>query len=111
MEKAIKQLKKLEKLGSDMRLAAESWQKPWQSLLSTMLSARTRDEVTIAVCNVLFRRYKSADAVAKANTGAIRKIIKPVNFYKTKAKNIMECAKLLAEKSRGTPPHDFRKLT
>ena len=77
MEKAIKQLKKLEKLGSDMRLAAESWQKPWQSLLSTMLSARTRDEVTIAVCNVLFRRYKSADAVAKANTGAIRKIIKP----------------------------------
>jgi len=47
MNKAIEQLKKLEKLSSGMRLAAESWNNDWKTLISTMMSARTRDEKTI----------------------------------------------------------------
>jgi len=33
-----------------MRLAAQGWSKPWQTLCSIIMSARTRDETTIVGC-------------------------------------------------------------
>ncbi len=93
-----------------MRLAAEEWSSDWQTLISTMLSARTRDEVTIVVANMLFKKFKTPRALAAAPIAAIKKIIKPVNFYKTKSKNVKECAKILASKYKGKVPHDFEKL-
>src|SRR3989338_5745108 len=94
-EKALKQLNELKKYTNNLRLAAESWDRPWKILISTILSARTRDEKTIAVCNVLFRKYKGAKDLDKANINDVQKIINPVNYYKTKSKNIIQCAKTL----------------
>jgi len=57
--KALKQLKQLKKLTPNPpRLAAEGWKKDWQSLIATLLSARTTDEVTIKVSEVLFKNIK-----------------------------------------------------
>ena len=109
--KAIIQLKALKKLsGEGIRLAAEEWSKPWQTLISTMLSARTRDETTIRVSNELFHKYKTAKDLGNASLGQIQKIIKPVNFFRNKSKNVKNCAKILASKYKGNPPHDFEKL-
>ena len=106
----FKQLEELDKLGSKMRLAAEEWDKPWQTLISTILSARTRDEVTIPVANELFKRHPIPRSLANARLRDIQKMIRPINFYKTKSKNIINCAKLLVEKYGGRPPHDLDKL-
>ncbi|MBI2565004.1 endonuclease III [Candidatus Woesearchaeota archaeon] len=108
--KALKTLHELKKFASNLRLAAEDWDVPWKNLISTMLSARTRDEVTIKVCNTLFKKYPTAKALANANLASVKKIIKPVNFYKTKAKNVIACARLLTKKYSGKPPLDFDKL-
>jgi len=111
MNKVIKQLKELEKLShDDIRLAAEEWSKPWQTLISTQLSARTRDETTIRVSNVLFRKYKTAKSLGNASLGSIQKIIRPVNFFRNKSKNVKNCCKILAKEYKGNPPHDFDKL-
>jgi endonuclease III len=109
-ELALKQLEKLKKHLKNLRLAAEGWNAPWQSLISIMLSARTRDEVTIEVCNELFEKYRTAKELSKANLEEIQKIIRPVNYYKTKSKNVLECAKILSKKYDGNPPVDFEKL-
>ena len=110
MEKVLKQLKKLKKLSFSMRLAAERWDKPWQTLISTILSARTRDEITIPIATKLFEKYPEVEHLAKAKSATVRKLIKPINFYKTKSKNIITCAKVLVGKYNGNPPHDFDKL-
>lgn len=106
----FKQFEELDKLGSEMRLAAEEWDRPWQTLISTILSARTRDEVTIPVANKLFKRYSIPRSLANARLRDIQKMIRPINFYKTKSKNIVNCAKVLIKKYDGIPPHDFDKL-
>src|SRR3989338_5139409 len=98
---ALKQLKELSKHGNDLRLAAESWSEDWQSLISTALSARTKDETTIDVCNILFKKYSTAQKLAKAKFKDIADIIRRVNYYKTKTKNIIECAKILVKKYSG----------
>lgn len=109
MKKEIKQLKQLQKLGKSLRLAAE-WRKPWQSLISTILSARTRDTKTIEVSNELYSRYGTIEKLAKGKYRDVASIIRPVNFYKTKAKNIIECAKAIVLEHGGRVPRDFSKL-
>lgn len=93
-----------------MRLAAEEWAKEWQTLIAIALSARTRDEVAVKVAEDLFAEYKTAQALGKANQREVSKIIYPVNFFQNKTKHIIGCAKMLAEKYDGAPPHDLEKL-
>ena len=88
MEKIIlKQLKALEKKGSDMRLAAEEWKSPFQILISIIMSARTRDETTIPVAEKLFKKYSTSKKLENAKQEDIEKLIRPVNFYRNKTKN------------------------
>ena len=46
---AIKYPNKIEKKkgSNNLRLAAEHWDKPWKTLIATILSARSLDETTI----------------------------------------------------------------
>ena len=106
----IKQLEELKKLSSDIRLAAEEWDENWKILLSTLLSARTRDEVTIPVAEKLFNNYKTIKELANADLKDIKKIIKPVNFYKNKSKHLLDCAKIIYNKYNSEVPLDFENL-
>lgn len=109
-KKALKQLKEINKLKGDMRLAAEEWKTDFQTLISTILSARTLDETTIKVCNVLFKKYPDAISLSKARIQGVQKIIRPINFYKNKTKSIINCSKLLQEKYKGEVPSNYEKL-
>ncbi|MEK6823896.1 MAG: endonuclease III [Nanoarchaeota archaeon] len=107
---ALKQLKLLENYGNKMRLAAESWNSQFQTLISIILSARTKDETTIRVGKILFKEYPTAEKLSKANTKEIEKIIKSVNFYKNKSKNILNCAKILVKEYKSKIPESIDEL-
>lgn len=107
---ALKQLKILAKNSKEMRLAAESWKNDFQILMSTIMSARTRDEVTIPVAEKLFKKYPDSKSLSKANLITIQKIIKSVNFYKNKSKNIIECSKQIVKSHKGIVPLNFEEL-
>jgi len=106
---AIKQLKALEKLAPrDMRLAAEwSLKQKWKILIATILSAQTKDETTISVCKILFKKFTSLKKLGNARLSSIEKIIRPINYYKTKARNIKKTARVLSGKKI---PSDIEKL-
>ncbi len=107
----LKQLNELKKLGNKkIRLAAESWDENWKTLISTIMSARTRDEVTIPVAKNLFSKYPTIQKLAKADIRNIQKLIKPVNFYKNKSKSVLNCAKTLVHEYNGKVPLNFEEL-
>jgi endonuclease III len=108
--KAIMQLKELKKNTRFMRLAAEKWDRQWKTLIAIILSARTRDEMTIPVARDLFNNYSNLDRLSKANLRDIEKIIRPINFYKNKSKNVLGCARKLLKDHNGRVPRDFEKL-
>ena len=109
-EKALRQLLELKKDVRKMRLAAEEWPTPFQTLISIVLSARTRDETTIKVCKSLFGKFPDAENLSKANTKEIEEIIKPVNFFQNKARHIVECSKKIVKDFGGKIPHSIEKL-
>lgn len=79
-------------------------------LVGTILSARTKDEFTTKAVKRLFARYKDAKALAQADVGDVEQILRPVGFYRVKAKHIIETAKIIDSKYGGTVPDDFERL-
>src|SRR5512134_3194738 len=57
-------------------------------LVATMLSAQTRDPVTLEASNRLFARAATPAAMAKLPLAAIEKLIYPVSFYRNKAVHV-----------------------
>ena len=93
-----------------MRLAAEGWGEEWQTLIAILMSARTRDEVTVVVAEKLFAKYPTMHALGQAELHDVQKIIYPVNFFQNKTKYVIALAWVLIEEYEGKPPHDLLKL-
>jgi endonuclease-3 len=108
--KAVTQLKKLSKYNKTDRLAAEGWNKDWKTLIATLMSAQTRDSVTIPVAKKLFQKYSTITVLSKAKVSDVEKTIKSLNYCKTKAKNVVACAKSLVKNYKGKVPKDIDKL-
>jgi len=109
-KRTIRQFKRIEKLASKLRLAADGWNEDWKILVATLMSARTTDKITIPTAERLFDKYKNINKLSKAKVEDIGNIIRPVNFYKTKARNILKLAKILIKEHNGKTPHEFTKL-
>lgn len=99
------------KYGSfEKRLAGEGWEEDWQTLVSTIMSAQSRDETTIPIAENLFRIYTSLESLASASYSDVLKILKSLNYNKTKAKNIIACAKMIVEDFDGVIPSNLELL-
>ena len=109
-KRILNQLKELKKNSGPMRLAAEEWKNPYQILISTILSARTRDETTIPVSAKLFKKYSTIKKLAVAKIKDVEKIIFPVNFYRNKSKYIISCAKMLVKNYKSKVPKEIDEL-
>jgi endonuclease-3 len=83
---------------------------PFTTLISCLLSLRTKDEVTEQASYRLFKKSNSPHTMAKLTMKEIQKLIYPVGFYKTKSKRIKEITKTLLEKHNGNVPDNFEEL-
>ena len=93
-----------------MRLAAEDWKNHWQRLVSILLSARTRDEVTIAVCEKMFEKFPTMEEFSKLNLANIKRLIYNINFYENKSKYLHDMTKELIERFNGKVPLTVEEL-
>ena len=106
----LKQMSFMIENSKEMRLAAEEWKNDFEILISTILSARTKDETTIPVAARLFEKYPSPNKLASAPLKDIEKLIKPINFYRNKSKSIIKCSKEIVKNYKGKIPRDMEKL-
>src|SRR3989339_1968929 len=65
---------------------------PYKTLVSTILSARTKDEVTFEASKRLFAIASNLKILSEIDIKLIEKTIYPVGFYKTKAKHLKQLA-------------------
>jgi endonuclease-3 len=77
---------------------------PFEILIGTILSHRTRDEKTTQAVDNLFRRYRNAEELANADENEVKKLIRPVGFYNVKAKSLIRVARQLIEEFDGVVP-------
>jgi endonuclease III len=92
------------------KIAEESREDPFEVLISTMLSAQTRDPVTAAASARLFRVARTPRTMAKLTTMRIERLIYPVSFYRHKAKHIKETCRILVGRYRGRVPGTMEEL-
>lgn len=91
-------------------LIATGSKDPYRVLISTILSARTKDEVTGAASRRLFAVAPNPAALAKVPLARLEKLVFPVGFYRTKAKNVQATGKMLCEEFSGEVPADIDAL-
>ena len=83
---------------------------PWELLVATILSAQCTDARVNMVTPVLFRRFTTPAAMAKASLPEIEEIIRTTGFYHNKAKSISGAAKAVVERFAGEVPRTMEEL-
>lgn len=81
---------------------------PFQVLISCLLSLRTKDITTAKVSTRLFSKAKTPKQMLRLKE--LEEIIKPVNYYKTKAKRIKEISNHLIKYHKGKVPDKEEEL-
>lgn len=82
----------------------------FQILISTLLSARTKDETTLAASTRLFKKAPTAKAMAALPVKQIEKLIYPVGFYRNKAEFVKGASQALVSKFGGRVPATLEEL-
>ncbi len=72
---------------------------PFRTLISVLLSSRTKDEVTKKSSEALFDRAETPGMMLALGEGEVARLIYPVGFYRQKAKNIIAICRKLADSS------------
>lgn len=93
------------------KISESQQEQPFQVLIATLLSARTQDATTHAASTRLFAVAPTPQAVAALSVAKIASLIKPVSFYKTKAKHVKETCRILVERYGGVVPGTMEELT
>ena len=84
---------------------------PWELLVATILSAQCTDQRVNQVTPNLFRRYRQPHDYATAEPTELEALIRPTGFFKTKAKNLIQCAKVVSGRFHGQVPDTMEALT
>ncbi|MEA2116652.1 MAG: exodeoxyribonuclease III [Thermodesulfobacteriota bacterium] len=91
-------------------LIAAQTKDPFKVLVATILSARTKDEVTAAASRRLFKRADTADELDRLSVSELEKIIYPVGFFRNKAKYLAALPGVLREEFGGRIPDVVEQL-
>ncbi|MDR0409615.1 MAG: endonuclease III [Spirochaetaceae bacterium] len=92
-------------------LVAERYSKDaWAVLLSTILSLRTKDKVTLASSKALLDRAPTPDSFLELSSEEAESLAFPAGFYRVKVANLQKIARILIEKYEGKVPAGMDEL-
>lgn len=91
-------------------IAEEAIDRPFETLISCLLSLRTKDAVTEVASRRLLSRASTPKTMCTLSAKTIEKLIYPVGFYRTKAKNIKKTCEVLLKEHAGVVPDNMDEL-
>jgi endonuclease-3 len=89
---------------------AEDQRDPFVILISTLLSLRTKDEVTALATDRLLSLASTPETLLKVPQAKIAKAIYPVGFYRNKAKTLHHVCRELIDRFQSIVPDDLDEL-
>ena len=96
-----------ENLPSVNQLAAG---RPWEALVSTIISLRTKDRVTTEASKRLLAEFPDPVSLARAPAEQIEKLIYPAGFFRVKAENLKNTASVIILRHKGSVPDSLEEL-
>ncbi|MBX6313607.1 MAG: endonuclease III [Isosphaeraceae bacterium] len=84
---------------------------PFEQLVGALISARTRDETTLAVCLRLFARARTPEQLAALDERELIELLKPATFPEPKARDLKELSRRIIEEHGGRIPDSMEGLT
>jgi len=87
------------------------YDKPYELLIATRLSAQCTDARVNIVTKDLFAKYPTLQSFADASLTDLEEMVKPCGFYRNKAKSIKEMAAMIISYHNGEVPDTMEKLT
>jgi len=91
-------------------IAEHAADRPFETLVGTILSLRTKDAVTAEASARLFRVASTPESIAALPVAEIARLIYPVGFYRTKAAHLQETCRILVERHGGRVPRGLDEL-
>lgn len=86
------------------------WETPLDLLVATMLSAQSTDVRVNAVTEHLFEHYRTAEDYAGTEQERLEEEIRPVGFFRNKARALVEMGRMLVEEHAGEVPRTMEEL-
>jgi endonuclease-3 len=83
---------------------------PFELLVSTILSAQSTDVQVNKITTELFRKYRSVKDFASVPLEELQNDVSSINFYRNKAKNIQNCARMITERFGSRVPKTMEEL-
>ncbi len=83
---------------------------PFEVLVSTILSLRTKDEVTSRAAERLFQVAVTPEQILALGEQKLSKLIYPVGFYPTKAQRLMAISRIILDEHDGQVPNTIEAL-
>ena len=83
---------------------------PFRVLVGTMISLRTKDEVTAGASQRLFERAPTPERLGGLEEAEIAALIYPAGFYRNKARHLRETARILVRDHGGRVPDGMEQL-
>ena len=92
-------------------LCSLNYDKDYELLFAVRLSAQCTDARVNMVTPGLYAKFPTLEAFANASYEEVGEAIRSCGFYNTKAKDLVECAKILIEQYGGRVPDTMEELT
>lgn len=89
----------------------ENWTTKAQFMASVILSAQATDKQVNKISKQLFDKYKTIEDFANADLSTLESLVSSINYYKTKAKRIIEASNFIKENFKGEFPKKIDELT
>ena len=109
-ERALAAIEALKGLYPDAICSLE-YEKPYELLISTRLSAQCTDKRVNMVTEVLYGKYPTLEALADAPIEDLEEIIHPCGLFHTKARDVKALAQTLVRDYNGQVPDTMEALT
>ena len=84
---------------------------PFEQLVGSLISARTRDEATMEVCLRLFAVARTPGAFAKVSEPELVRLLRGASFPEPKARDLLEIARRIVGEHGGVVPDTLEGLT
>ena len=84
---------------------------PFEQLVGSLISARTRDEATTAICLRLFARARTPEEMAMLDDETLAGLLQGASFPEVKARDLIELSKRIVEEHGGVVPDTLEGLT